>query len=170
MAVPSDELAVVTSDSVASEPDVNPAAVSVLEAALHTSVASVPKEERVRTDAFQTFIGIDVARDEDAARIAALVFRATSLVTPKAAAAVLAFTSATTDEEAFCTSDKVASDPDVKPAPVSVLVPLVHTSAARVPKPVSVLEPAAHTFAGIEVIEAAIDESERPKEVDAVST
>ena len=47
---------------------------------------------------------------------------------------VLAFTSATTDELAFCTSDWTASDPELKPAPVRVRVPLVQTSAASVPK------------------------------------
>lgn len=68
-----DDEAFCTSDKVASEPDVRPAAVRVRDAALQTSVASVPNEERVRTDAFQTFTGIEVAKDEDAARIAAFV-------------------------------------------------------------------------------------------------
>lgn len=83
---------------------------------------------------------------------------------------VFEFTTAATELEAFCTSDKVARDPDDKPAPVRVLVPFVHTSAASVPKPVRVRVPAAQTLAGIEVIEDAIDESERPREVEAVST
>ena len=46
---------------------------------------------------------------------------------------VFAFTSVVTDVEAFCTSVRVASDPLERPAPVSVRVPLVHTSEARVP-------------------------------------
>ena len=49
-------------------------------------------------------------------------------------------------------------------------MPFVHTSAASVPNPVNVLVPAAQTFAGIEVIDDAIDVSERPSEVDAVRT
>ena len=42
------------------------------------------------------------------------------------------------EDEAFCTSVSVASDPELKPAPVSVRVPLFQTSAASVPNDESV--------------------------------
>ena len=58
----------------------------------------------------------------------------------------------------------------MSPAPVNVLVPFVHTSAASVPKPVSVRVPAAHTAAGIEEMEEAIVPSCVPIEEEAVST
>ncbi len=72
------------------------------------------------------------------------------------------------EDVAVSTSDRVASEPDVKPAPVSVRVPLVHTSAARVPKPVRVRVPAAQTFVGIEVIDEAIEVRVEPSDVEAV--
>jgi len=78
IAVPSDEDAVCTSDNVASEPLVKPAPVKVRVAALQTSVAMVPKLVSVRTDAFQTFTGIDVASEVEAVCTAALVFAFTT--------------------------------------------------------------------------------------------
>lgn len=85
---------------------------SVREAALHTSAASVPKDDSVRVVAFQTFTGIEIASEEDAARICALVLLFTFPVSAVIAApseldavvtrlSVLAFTSATIDDEAF---------------------------------------------------------------------
>jgi hypothetical protein len=181
MAEPRDDVAVCTSLSVARLPVVSPAPVRVRVAALHTSLASVPKPVRVRTEAFQTLIGMEVASEEDAASTVAFVFVLTAVwlfVTAEPSdveavvtrASVFAFTIAATDEEAVCTSDNVASEPDESEAPVSVRVPFVHTSAASVPKPVRVRVPAAHTFAGIEAIEEAIVERVEPSEEDAVST
>ncbi len=51
------------------------------------------------------------------------------------------------DEVAVCTSLSVARLPLVSPAPVSVRVPFVQTSAAKVPKPVRVRVPEAHMSA-----------------------
>ncbi len=77
----------------------------VLLAAAHTSVASVPKDERVRTDAFHTFIGIEVARDDDAARTVALVLLFTLLETPAVALLVFALITAASELDAVVTSD-----------------------------------------------------------------
>ncbi len=74
------------------------------------------------------------------------------------------------DDDAVCTSDNVASEPLVNPAPVRVLVPFVHTSAASVPKPVRVRVPAAHTLAGIDAIDEVIDENCAPNDDDAART
>ena len=63
----------------------------------------------------------------------ALVFEFTAPVIPDVALLVFALTSATTELDAFVTSDCTASDPVSRPAPVSVLTLLVHTSAAKVP-------------------------------------
>ena len=60
-------------------------------------------------------------------------------------------TSAFTDEDAFCTSVSVASEPELKPAPVSVLTPFVQTSAASVPNDESVRPVKFQTLNGIEV-------------------
>lgn len=133
----------------------SPAPVRVRVAALQTSLASVPNEERVRTEEFHTLIGIEVARDEEAVVTRVSVF---------------AFTTAAIEEEAVCTSESVAREPEESPAPVRVRVPFVHTSAAKVPKPVSVRLPAAQTLEGMSAIEAVMLESVDPSEVDAVST
>lgn len=61
---------------------------------------------------------------------------------------VLPFTTAATEDVAVARSVTITSDPDVRPAPVSVRVPLVHTSAASVPNPVRSRDEYAHTFAG----------------------
>jgi hypothetical protein len=95
-----DEDAVVTSERVARLPDVSPAPVKVRVAAPHMSEVSVPNDERVRTDAFHTLRGIEVARDEEAVRTAVFVFVFTSLTIPAVALVVLALTSATTEDEA----------------------------------------------------------------------
>jgi len=79
--------------------------VRVLLAALQTSVASVPNDERVRTDAFHTFTGIEVARDDDAASTVALVLLFTLLVTPAVALLVLALITAASELDAVVTSD-----------------------------------------------------------------
>ena len=110
--------------------------------------------EAVSTVAF-VFALITAASDEEAVCTLVLVF---------------AFTTAAIELEAVCTSSSVARLPEVSPAPVSVRVPEVQTSAASVPKPVSVREPAAQTFAGIEVMDEAMVESVEPSEVEAVST
>lgn len=80
------------------------------------------------------------------------------------------FTTAATDVEAELTSLSVASDPDERPAPVRVRVPLVQTSAASVPKPVRVREPEAQTFAGMEVMDEATEAMDVPRDEEAVPT
>ncbi len=81
---------------------------------------------------------------------------------------VFAFTTAATELEALVTSDCVASEPEERLAPVSVLVPELHTSEARVPKLESVLVPAAQTLVGIDVMDDAIEARDEPIEDDAV--
>jgi len=84
-----------------------------------------PSEE----DAFPTmlfvFALITAARDEVAIPTRESVLLFTLAVPAETALAI--------DEDAVVTSDWVASDPLESPAPVSVRVPLVHTSAASVP-------------------------------------
>lgn len=162
-------------------PELRPAAVSVLVVALQTSDASVPKDESVLVVAFQTFSGMEVASEEDAARTAALVFvlilEASEVDAAKTAAFVFAFTlvisaliALPSDDDAVVTSDWTARLPEERLAPVRVRVPLVQTSAASVPNPVSVRLPAAHTFAGMEVMDDVIEVNVAPSEVEAVST
>ncbi len=66
------------------------------------------------------------ASDDDAVKIELLV-----LVLMFDSLVVIAEAS---DDEAELTSDTVASDPEVRPAPVRVRVPFVQTSVTRVPK------------------------------------
>lgn len=110
----------------------------------------------------------------EAARTALLVFplmtAPSELLAVVTVEFVFAFTSVTTEDDAFCTSVSVASEPDESPAPVSVLVPLFQTSAARVPNPVRVRVPDAHTAAGMPVTEVASTESVEPSDVEAVRT
>ena len=81
------------------------------------------------------------ARDVEAARIAEFVFTFTPLVTAAVPRA--------SDDEAFVTSDCVANDPLESEDPVSVRVPLAHTSAASVPNVVSEREADDQTLKGI---------------------
>ncbi len=80
---------------------------------------------------------------------------------------VFAFTSATTDDDAFCTSDCTASEPESKPAPVRVRVPLPQTSEASVPNEVRVRAPDAQTLVGTNEIAEETDEIAAPREVEA---
>jgi hypothetical protein len=219
--------AVVTSESVAREPEVRPAPVRVRVADDQTSAASVPKVVSVRLPAAQTFAGILViddascetidddavatillvfalmtaASDEVAVKIALFVFELTALVIPDVCALVLALILAASDVDAVrmalsvllftadvipdvwvlvfeftveailvdavVTSESVAREPEVRPAPVRVRVADDQTSAASVPKVVSVRLPAAQTFAGILVID---DASCETIDDDAVAT
>ncbi len=180
----SEEVAFWTSDKVANDPLVSPAPVRVRVAYVQTSAAESappleimesmliastlpmdPIEVSVDVATFQTEYGtfaICAAREVEAVSTVAFVL----LFTLAAAAR----TAELSEDVAVSTSDKVASEPDVKPAPVRVRVPLVQTSAASVPKPVRVLVPAAQTLAGMESIELAIDESEAPREDEAAVT
>jgi len=194
-----DDEALSISDSVASEPVSSPAPVNVRAAALHTSVASVPKVVRLRVPTAHTAAGMpdtedatedriepiddDAARtmelvlalttaaiDEEAVRIAASVFALTSEVMPAVAEFVLALTTAATDDEALSISDSVASEPVSSPAPVRVRVALLHTSTASVPNEVSVLVPYAHTSAGIDRKDEMTDPRVAPSDEDAAVT
>jgi hypothetical protein len=91
---------------------------------------------------------IPAPRDDEAVATDVLVFAlitaASEVVAVRSAVSVCAFvatvpadTATPSDDEAFCTSPSVASDPTDSPAPVSVRVPDVQISAASVPKVVS---------------------------------
>lgn len=82
----------------------------------------------------------------------------------------LAATALPMDEVAVWTSERVASEPEVSPAPVSVREAAAHTSVVRVPNPVKVRVPAAHTLVGRDAIEEVIDVRDMPSEVDAART
>ena len=103
------------------------------------------------------FTLILAASDEDAVRTAVLVFELTLLTMLAVCVFVFELICEVTELEADCTSDKVASDPTFKPAPVSVRVAADHTSVARVPKVERLREPYAQTEAGSEVIILPID-------------
>ena len=117
---------------------------------------AIPLSERpsdvdaVSTVAF-VFAFMTAARDEEAVCTVVFVFPFMTAAREEEAVFtvlfVFAFTTAAMDEEAFCTSLSVARLPLVSPAPVSVRVPFVQTSAASVPKPVSVRVPEAHMSA-----------------------
>jgi hypothetical protein len=64
----------------------------------------------------------------------------------------------------------VASEPELKPAPVSVRVPAAHISAAMEVPEVRVRVAAAQTLIGIAVIETASEVSDEPSEDDAAVT
>ena len=128
-----DEDAFCTSVSVASEPLERPAPVSVLTPFVQTSAASVPKLDKVRPVKFQIAVGSMANKDDEAFPTTRLVLLFTLVVCAEATDA--------SDEVAFCTSESVASDPELKPAPVSVRVGAYapfHISAASEPNAVSV--------------------------------
>ena len=81
MAAPRDEVAVVTSDKVASEPEVRPAPVRVRVPLVQTSATKVPNDERVRPEADQIAVGIVAKSDDDAVRMALSVLALTAEVT-----------------------------------------------------------------------------------------
>ncbi len=100
-----------------------------------------PTVVNVEVATFQMLAGIaamEAPIEVDAVRTCALVFAFTTAAIDVEALPVVAFTSATTDDDAFVTSDCVASEPEVSPAPVRVRVATLHTSAASVPKDESV--------------------------------
>ena len=124
---------------------------------------------------------IDAPRDVEAVRTAVFVFAFTKEPSDEDAAStvvfVFPFTTAATDDDADCTSERVASDPAVRPAPVSVRVPFVQTSDASVPNEVRVRVPDAQTSAGIDASDETIDASVElvapipaPRDVEAVRT
>ena len=61
------------------------------------------------------------------------MFELTDDVIPDVWVLVFALITAASDEVAVVTSERVASDPDERPAPVRVRVPTVHTSDASDP-------------------------------------
>ena len=97
------------------------------------------------------------ANDVEAVSIAEFVFELTALVIPLVAPFVFELTCEVIELEADWISDRVASDPELSPAPVRVLVAADHTSVARVPKVVRLLEPKFHMTEGREVIIEPID-------------
>ena len=127
-----------------------------------------PMEVEAARTALFVLLFMTAPSEEEAVRTAEFVLVFTAEVTPAVAELVFVFTAVVIELDAVCTSVRVASEPEERPAPVSVRVELSHTSAARVPKPVSVREVYAHTFAGMLVIEVLIEESVEPSEVEAV--
>ena len=97
-------------------------------------------EEAARTVALVLALTLTVsapiaeARDDEAVLSAVSVCALTVLAIPAVWVLVLPFTSAVTDDEALLMSACVAREPDERFAPVRVRVPLLQTSAARVPK------------------------------------
>lgn len=100
MAEASEEVAVVTSERVASEPVSRPAPVNVLTPLDQTSATTDPKLESVRELYAQTDAGRVVAKEEDALNTAVSVFVFTSETTPAVALSVLAFITAASEEVA----------------------------------------------------------------------
>lgn len=128
-----------TSMFVASTFPIDPTVVIVDVATFHMVAGSAVIDEAIdesdvpsEVEALSTCVFVlaftTAAIDVDAVSVVALVF---------------AFTIVATELEAVCTSERVASEPESNPAPVKVLVPFVHTSAASVPKPVNVRLPEA---------------------------
>ena len=81
MAAPSDEEAELTSDKVASEPEVRPAPVRVRVPLVQTSATRVPKDDRVRPEADQIAVGRVAKSEEEALPTMVLVFTLTAEVT-----------------------------------------------------------------------------------------
>ena len=98
-----DDDAVVTSESVARDPEVRPAPVRVRVVAVQTSAASVPKVERVLAEYAQIDAGRDAARDDDAEATTALVFALTAEVMPEVWVLVFALMTAARDVVAIPT-------------------------------------------------------------------
>jgi len=140
-----------------------------------------PSEEDAANTMLLVLALTTAATDEDAVAMALLVLLFTlaateveAFVTVVVSAAVcvlvLELIPATTDDDAVCTSDCVASEPASSEAPVRVRVALDHTSTARLPKVVKLRVPDAHTAAGIPDMEEATEESTEPSEEDAAVT
>ncbi len=105
--------------------------------------------------------------EDEAVATTELVLLFTSLVMLAVAEFVFELTEAMIDVDAELRSESVASEPDVRPAPVRVRVPFDHTSDAKVPNVVRVRVPADQTLAGIAVIAEAIEPIDEPRDVDA---
>jgi hypothetical protein len=129
-----------TTDAIEVDADPTMLFVFALTLAVPAAIADPSEDEAVAVFALTT-----KAIEEDAEPTTLFVF-AFTLAFPAVIAEAI-------DEEAEVTSDCVASDPDVRPAPVSVRVPLDQTSAARVPNAVSVRVLSDQTLVGIEAIE-----------------
>ena len=116
--VATDVLAVVTSESVASDPEVRPAPVKVRVVAAQTSEATDAREVRVLDENAQIDAGSEAARELEAEATTALVFALTAEVIPEVWALVLLFTKVATEVEAFVIADP--SDDDALPTMVLV--------------------------------------------------
>ena len=117
-------------------------------AALHTSVTRVPNDESVRVLYAQTDAGIDViaeASDVDADETTAFVLLLTALATDEDAAVI----AAPIEVDADTTSDCVASEPDVRPAPVSVLLPNDQMSDTVGAEPAAIVDDLLSRFVAI---------------------
>jgi hypothetical protein len=98
-----EELAVVTSESVARDPEVRPAPVRVRVVAVQTSAAREPKVESVLDENAQIDAGSDAASDEEADATTALVFAFTAEVIPAVCALVFALITAASEVVAIPT-------------------------------------------------------------------
>ncbi len=129
------EVAVSMYDSVAkfSDPVPSKAEDRVRVVAVQMSATKVPKVERVRVVTFQTLVGIEVAKDDEAASIVVLVFALTTAAIDEEAVVttfeVFVFTTAAIDEEAVV----------IVVVKVEVAV-LMYDSVAKLPPPPSKAE------------------------------
>ncbi len=147
----------VTMDEMRAPSDEDAAVTMVLVLAFTTAAI---EDEAVCNSASDTasMPAIAVPRDEEAALVVPLTTAAIELEAVATIALVFAFTTAAIEEDAACRSESVrplpplafisatieldavctslcvASEPEVKPAPVSVRVAEAHTSVTRVPK------------------------------------
>ena len=130
-----DEVAVVMSESVASDPEVRPAPVKVRVVAAQTSEATDAREVRVLDENAQIDAGSEAARELDAEATTALVFALTAEVIPAVWILAVAMMTDAREVVAFSTvllvfalTDAVpaaidaASDVEALPTMVSVLV------------------------------------------------
>jgi len=130
-----DEVAVVMSESVASDPEVRPAPVKVRVVAAQTSEATDAREVRVLDENAQIDAGSEAASDDDAEATTALVFALTAEVIPAVWILAVAMMTDAREVVAFSTvllvfalTDAVpaaidaASDVEALPTMVSVLV------------------------------------------------
>lgn len=170
-------LDMVASTLIASCFPIDPGTVSVLDATFQIDAGSAVIEEAI--DAIEEPSDVDAAStavfvlpfttaaiELDAMSVCAFTFA----VTPAVAVFVFALTTAAIELDAALTSDWSASEPELKPAPVSVRVPFVHTSAASVPNVVRLRVPFAQTLPGIAVIDDASVVRVEPSDVEAVNT
>lgn len=115
------------------------------------SLVSEPNEVSVRLAAFQTPVGKVARSEDDAVAMRVSVFAFTCAVMDEDALPTTAFvfelTLAATDDDAVEISERVASEPESRPAPVRVRVAAAHTSVATARPEVRLRVPLFHISA-----------------------